>query len=98
MLLEEQGLVKSFRQLFMLDELKLSQSFVEKGAKLWDLWKKTVVSKGNLEPVTIALVGKYIALPDSKCLTTPATGCGSHVGNYFTVRVHEHSLKKMNLF
>lgn len=50
----------------MLDELTPSSTMVNKGQTLWQLWKKTVVSKPYLEPVNIALVGKYIALPDSK--------------------------------
>lgn len=51
-----------------LGELTLAQSQQDKGAALWKTWKKTVATKPNLEPVNIALVGKYTALPDSTCL------------------------------
>lgn len=50
----------------MLDELVLSQHLMDQGSELWSLWKKTVATKPHLEPVNIALVGKYTALPDSK--------------------------------
>lgn len=50
----------------MLDQLSIPPTLVSKGENLWKLWKKTVVTKPYLEPVIIALVGKYIALPDSK--------------------------------
>ncbi|KAI0140183.1 CTP synthase [Hypoxylon sp. NC0597] len=65
LLLEDQGLLDRLREALMLDQLSLPHTMVNKGANLWQLWKKTVVSKPYLEPVNIALVGKYIALPDS---------------------------------
>lgn len=65
LLLEEQGLLDRLREALMLDQLSVPSSMVHKGENLWKLWKKTVISKPYLEPLTIALVGKYIALPDS---------------------------------
>ncbi|KAI8957061.1 CTP synthase [Daldinia sp. FL1419] len=65
LLLEEQGLLNRLREALMLDRLSIPPAIVNKGEGLWKLWKKTVVTKPYLEPVTIALVGKYIALPDS---------------------------------
>ncbi|KAL7628191.1 CTP synthase ura7 [Parahypoxylon ruwenzoriense] len=65
LLLEEQGLLDRLREALMLDQLSLPPTLVSKGSNLWKVWKKTVVSKPYLEPVNIALVGKYIALPDS---------------------------------
>lgn len=66
LLLEEQGLRDRLREGFALDKLTLSPSFVDQGKKLWGIWKTTVATKLGLEPVNIALVGKYTALPDSK--------------------------------
>ncbi|KAI4869284.1 CTP synthase [Hypoxylon rubiginosum] len=65
LLLEEQGLLARLREALLLDQLSLPPSLIHKGSNLWQLWKKTVVSKPYLEPVNVALVGKYIALPDS---------------------------------
>ncbi|KAI1484430.1 CTP synthase N-terminus-domain-containing protein [Biscogniauxia mediterranea] len=65
LLLEEQGLLDRLREGLMLDQLPPPPTLVEKGSSLWKLWKKTVVTKPHLDPVNIALVGKYIALPDS---------------------------------
>ncbi|KAI1387030.1 CTP synthase [Hypoxylon trugodes] len=65
LLLEEQGLRERLREALMLDHLTIAPALSQKGANLWQLWKKTVVTKPYLEPVDIALVGKYIALPDS---------------------------------
>ncbi|KAI1446487.1 CTP synthase [Annulohypoxylon stygium] len=81
LLLEDQGLLERLREGLMLDELTPSSTMVNKGQTLWQLWKKTVVSKPYLEPVNIALVGKYIALPDSylsviKALEHSAMRCG----------------------
>ncbi|KAK6958125.1 CTP synthase [Daldinia eschscholtzii] len=67
LLLEEQGLLHRLREALMLDQLSIPPALVHKGEGLWQLWKKTVVTKPYLEPVIIALVGKYIALPDSIC-------------------------------
>ncbi|XDG10493.1 hypothetical protein ABKA04_010108 [Annulohypoxylon sp. FPYF3050] len=74
LLLEDQGLLERLREGLMLDELTPSSTMVNKGQNLWQLWKKTVVSKPYLEPVNIALVGKYIALPDT--LEHSAMRCG----------------------
>lgn len=66
LLLEEQGLLDRLREGLMLGSLSVPPALVSKGSQLWELWKKTVATKHHLEPVNIALVGKYIALPDSK--------------------------------
>jgi CTP synthase len=81
LLLEEQGLVDLMRETLMLDKIQLSPGFLEKGAEIWSIWKRTVVPKGHLETVTIALVGKYIELHDSytsvvKSLEHSAMRCG----------------------
>lgn len=78
LLLEEQGLLARLREALLLDQLSLPPSLIHKGSNLWQLWKKTVVSKPYLEPVNVALVGKYIALPDSEC--PPTLECRSPVG------------------
>ena len=67
LLLEEQGLLHRITEALMLDRLTLTPNLISQGSTLWELWKKTVVLEPHLEPVNIALVGKYIALPDSKC-------------------------------
>ncbi|KAJ4212094.1 CTP synthase ura7 [Fusarium solani] len=64
-LLEEQGLRDRLAEGLMLDELTLPEAVAKQGSDLWALWKKTVAIKPGLEPVDIALVGKYTALPDS---------------------------------
>lgn len=68
LLLEEQGLLSRLRETLMLDQLTLLPTLVDNGSNLWEQWKKTVVLKPHLEPVNIALVGKYTALRDSKHL------------------------------
>jgi CTP synthase len=67
MLLEEQGLRDLLREGLKLDVLTLPKHLQDHGLELWGTWKKTVATKPNLEPVNIALVGKYTALPDSPC-------------------------------
>lgn len=66
LLLEEQGLRDRLREGLKLDDVILTQELMNTGSALWTTWKKTVATKPHLELVTIALVGKYTALPDSK--------------------------------
>lgn len=61
-------LTVTVREGLRLDELTLSPTAVKEGAELWDLWKKTTATTPHLEQVSIALVGKYTSLPDSKHL------------------------------
>ncbi|RFU29216.1 hypothetical protein B7463_g7116, partial [Scytalidium lignicola] len=65
LLLEQQGLVELLRKALVLENLTISPSQVDKGAELWRLWKKTVNPKQHLEPVSIALVGKYVEFHDA---------------------------------
>ncbi|KAH7134348.1 UTP-ammonia ligase [Dactylonectria macrodidyma] len=65
LLLEEEGLLKLLVKGLALDKANVSPVMVKKGAALWDLWKKTVVPDRHLEPVNIALVGKYVTLDDA---------------------------------
>ncbi|KAL7893117.1 CTP synthase N-terminus domain-containing protein [Trichoderma sp. SZMC 28014] len=65
MLLEQEGLLKLLQKGLALDKVDLSSAQVQQGQKLWDLWKKTVIPEHHLEPVNIALVGKYVTLDDA---------------------------------
>jgi CTP synthase len=65
LLLEEEGLLKVLQKGLALDKPVLSPGMVEKGRLLWDLWKRTVIPDRHLEPVSIVLVGKYVALDDA---------------------------------
>jgi len=65
MLLEEQGLKKILHKSLNLDQLTIPPALQEKGSVLWKKWKATVNPRDYHEEVTIALVGKYIELPDS---------------------------------
>ncbi len=65
LLLEEQGLLKLLQKGLALDKFTLSQTRVDKGQALWDLWKRTVVPERHLEPINIVLVGKYVTLDDA---------------------------------
>ncbi|KAL7917461.1 CTP synthase N-terminus domain-containing protein [Trichoderma austrokoningii] len=65
MLLEQEGLLKLLQKGLALDKVTLSSAQIKQGQKLWDLWKKTVIPEHHLEPVNIALVGKYVTLDDA---------------------------------
>jgi CTP synthase len=65
LLLEQQGLVNLLKEALMLDKLTISPSLVNKGAELWKLWNETVLPKQHLEPVNIAIVGKYVETHDA---------------------------------
>ncbi|VBB77084.1 Putative CTP synthase [Podospora comata] len=64
-LLEEQGLLTLLHKGLQLDKIPLDASRKEEGAKLWDLWKKTIDVPKDLQPVQLALVGKYTSHMDS---------------------------------
>jgi CTP synthase len=65
LLLEQQGLVNLLKGGLLLDDLKIPQALVYKGAELWKLWNETVLPKQNLEIVDIAIVGKYVETHDA---------------------------------
>ncbi|GFP57623.1 CTP synthase [Trichoderma asperellum] len=65
MLLEQEGLLKLLQKGLALDKVTQSPAQVKQGQHLWDLWKKTVIPEHHLEPVNIALVGKYVTLDDA---------------------------------
>ncbi len=65
LILRDQGLLEVLTHGLKLDQLALSAPRLEQGEALWDLWKDTVIPKQHLEPVRIALVGKYTALDDA---------------------------------
>ncbi|KAK0735845.1 CTP synthase N-terminus-domain-containing protein [Apiosordaria backusii] len=71
-LLEEQGLLTLLRKGLDLDRLPLDAARKAEGAKLWDLWQKTIDVPKNLPPVELALVGKYTSHMDSYLSTVKA--------------------------
>lgn len=81
LLLEQEGLLKQLRKGLALDNTTLPPARVQKGQALWDIWTKTVSPKHHLQPVNIALVGKYVTLDDAylsvhKALEHSAMRCG----------------------
>ncbi|KAJ9639391.1 CTP synthase ura7 [Coniosporium tulheliwenetii] len=67
LLLEQQGLVTSLRNILQLDDSALSPVMVQKGHSIWKQWKTLTVPPRNGwdDTVDIVLVGKYIELHDS---------------------------------
>lgn len=66
LLLEEQGLVPLLRQGLDLDEITSNSALIEKGRQIWSHW--TTLTSPNqqfFDPVTVALVGKYVEFQDS---------------------------------
>lgn len=65
-LLHEQGLISLLRRGLKLEDCAVKNEHLQKGDDIWNTWKQlTLVNPMHLEPVTIALVGKYIELHDS---------------------------------
>lgn len=66
-LLEEQGLIPLLRDGLKLDDCKISDKLRTLGRSIWDQWRLLTLSgqREYFEPVTVALVGKYIELHDS---------------------------------
>ena len=65
-LLEEQGLIPVLRNLLDLYAMRPSNALVKKGSDIWNQWRsRTLQDPHDLEPVTIALVGKYVELHDA---------------------------------
>lgn len=66
LLLEQQGLIASLRDILRLDALTISPALSKKGAQTWHAWKTLTSSQDHLyQSVSIALVGKYTNLHDS---------------------------------
>ncbi|OAK97390.1 CTP synthase-like protein [Phaeosphaeriaceae sp. SRC1lsM3a] len=66
MLLEQQQLIPMVRQFLALDSLPISPAMVEKGHHIWAQWQSLTSHDTRYhDPVTIALVGKYVELQDS---------------------------------
>ena len=82
LLLEQQGLITTIRDILKLDEVKKSDALIKKGKDTWIEWTKLTSSQDHLyEHVTITLVGKYTNLHDSylsviKSLEHSAMRCG----------------------
>jgi CTP synthase len=66
LLLEQQGLIRLLRSSLRLDEIQIPPELATTGKSIWDKWKKlTMVNQSFLDPVNIALVGKYTTFHDS---------------------------------
>jgi CTP synthase len=65
LLLHEQGLLQLLQKGLQLGAIPVSSASITKGDALWQLWKKTVTVRKDLEPIKIALVGKYTQHMDS---------------------------------
>jgi CTP synthase len=66
LLLEQQNLIPMVRQFLALDALKISPAMLEKGHDTWAEWQSLTNHDTRYhDPVTIALVGKYVELQDS---------------------------------
>lgn len=66
MLLEQQGLIPMVRQFLALDTVTISQAMTQKGQQTWTQWQSLTGHDARFhDPVTIALVGKYVELQDS---------------------------------
>lgn len=63
-LLEQQGLLELLRQALGLDTMSPSRDLVAKGAEIWKMWN-AIIPQEHSETVSIALVGKYVELPDA---------------------------------
>ncbi|KAB8648466.1 hypothetical protein FH972_026123 [Carpinus fangiana] len=66
MLLEDQGMIKSLREILQLDQVPRSPDILAKGEYTWKEWKSLAFAQDRLfDEVNIALVGKYTNLHDS---------------------------------
>jgi CTP synthase len=72
LLLHEQGLLQLLQKGLQLGAIPVSSASITKGDALWQLWKKTVTVRKDLEPIKIALVGKYTQHMDSYLSTVKA--------------------------
>ncbi|PBP16683.1 CTP synthase, partial [Diplocarpon rosae] len=82
LLLEEQGLVGTIRDILKLDDTPKSERLVDRGQRTWNEWKNLTSQQDRLfDTVDIVLVGKYTNLHDSylsviKSLEHSAMRCG----------------------
>ncbi|KAH6669040.1 CTP synthase [Halenospora varia] len=82
LLLEKQGLLKTFNSILNLDSIPKAQNLVDRGQATWTQWRALTSQQDHLyEHVNITLVGKYTNLHDSylsviKSLEHSAMRCG----------------------
>lgn len=80
-LLANQGMKDTLRDLLRLEDLSVSKSLIHRGSQTWNAWKALTDSQEHVgQEVTIALVGKYTKLHDSyfsviKALEHSAMAC-----------------------
>ncbi|KAF3036789.1 CTP synthase ura7 [Didymella heteroderae] len=66
MLLEQQKLIPLVRQFLALEKITIPQPMTHKGDRIWTQWKHLTGNDTRFhDPVTVALVGKYVELQDS---------------------------------
>ncbi|EMD63926.1 hypothetical protein COCSADRAFT_37655 [Bipolaris sorokiniana ND90Pr] len=66
MLLEQQKLIPMVRQFLALEQANISSQMLQKGNHTWAQWQSLTGHDTRYhDPVTIALVGKYVELQDS---------------------------------
>ncbi|KAH8671785.1 CTP synthase-like protein [Tricladium varicosporioides] len=82
LLLEKQGLLKTFNSILNLDSIPKAQNLINRGQATWTQWRALTNQQDRLyEHVNITLVGKYTNLHDSylsviKSLEHSAMRCG----------------------
>ncbi|PNY23166.1 CTP synthase [Tolypocladium capitatum] len=79
-LLEQQGLLGLLRRSLVLNNVAPTPVLVTKGAEIWKKWN-AIIPQEHSEKIDIALVGKYVELPDAylsvtKSLEHSAMRCG----------------------
>jgi CTP synthase len=66
MLLEKQNIIPMIRKFLALEAIEVSSAMLKKGHHTWAQWQSlTGLDVRYQDPVTIALVGKYVELQDS---------------------------------
>ena len=66
MLLEQQGLISSLRDILRLNNMIVPPALVTRGRQIWQEWKTLATAQTDVRgTVTVALVGKYTNLHDS---------------------------------
>ncbi|KAF2270065.1 CTP synthase-like protein [Lojkania enalia] len=66
LLLEQQGLISSLRDILDLQKLTISPALLSQGRRTWTQWKSLTTGQEQFyDSVTIVLVGKYVELHDS---------------------------------
>jgi len=65
-LLQEQGLLQSLKDILRIEALTISPTLATKGAAIWKTWNELASGLATVtDVVEIALVGKYLECPDS---------------------------------